>query len=341
MAVSFLASLVVSFTAFNGLPAPAAGLTAGEAASVSDTDVPTPGAAVAGPTQVVHPAAAIPDRDPAATPRPTLIPSRPGPRAHADAGSDARSDARGAGGPTGYVWPLRGRLTLGFEHSGWGSRLVKGERFHDGIDVATSCGDRIRAAHRGVVLAAGRHFDDYVGWIGDLKPYYRRLNKKDLWDTLPIAVVIDDGNGYRSIYAHFAKVRVKAGRRRQGRGADRLGGRHRAGVRLPPPLRPVQPVRNEAVRAAPGHRQAHEAAALGGRPGEPAAGAAVSQGHLAGVDEAGELTGTLAHNLGVSPVTRIAHSLEGLPKDPDRSPFISKPIPARLCPECVSGETPR
>ena len=50
-----------------------------------------------------------------------------------------------------------------------------------------------------------------MGWIGDLKPYYRRLNKKDLWDTLPIAVVIDDGNGYRSIYAHFSKVRVKAG----------------------------------------------------------------------------------------------------------------------------------
>ena len=111
----------------------------------------------------------------------------------------------------GYVWPLRGRLTLGFEHSGWGSRLVDGERFHDGIDIATSCGDRIRAAHRGIVLAAGRHFDDYVGWIGDLEPYYRRLNKKDLWDTLPIAVVIDDGNGYRSIYAHFSKVRVKAG----------------------------------------------------------------------------------------------------------------------------------
>ena len=50
-----------------------------------------------------------------------------------------------------------------------------------------------------------------MGWIGDLEPYYRRLNKKDLWDTLPIVVVIDDGNGYRSIYAHFSKVRVKAG----------------------------------------------------------------------------------------------------------------------------------
>ena len=114
---------------------------------------------------------------------------------------------------TGYRWPLEGRLTLGFEHSNWGSRLVKGERFHDGIDIATSCGDRIRAAHKGVVLAAGRHFDDYVGWIGDLGPYYRRLDKHDLWNTLPIAVVIDDGNGYRSVYAHFSKVAVKKGQR--------------------------------------------------------------------------------------------------------------------------------
>jgi murein DD-endopeptidase MepM/ murein hydrolase activator NlpD len=207
VAVIFLASLVVAFTAFNGLPAPAAGLTVGDATSVSDTDDPTPGAGVAGPTQVVHSAAANPDHDAAATARPTLIPFTPVPRpTPTPVPTPAALEDL-----TGYVWPLRGRLTLGFEHSGWGSRIVKGERFHDGIDIATSCGDRIRAAHRGVVLAAGRHFDDYVGWIGDLKPYYRRLDKKDLWGTLPIAVVIDDGNGYRSIYAHFSKVRVKAG----------------------------------------------------------------------------------------------------------------------------------
>jgi murein DD-endopeptidase MepM/ murein hydrolase activator NlpD len=114
---------------------------------------------------------------------------------------------------TGYEWPLRGRLTLGFRHSPWGSRLVDGERFHDGIDLATFCGDRIRAAHSGVVLAAGRRFDDYVGWIGDLGPYYERLERKQAWSSLPIVVVIDDGNGYRSIYAHFSKVSVKKGDR--------------------------------------------------------------------------------------------------------------------------------
>jgi hypothetical protein len=61
------------------------------------------------------------------------------------------------------------------------------------------------------VLAAGRRFDTEIGWVGSLKPYFARLDKKHLWGTLPITVVIDDGNGYRSIYAHFGKVVVKKG----------------------------------------------------------------------------------------------------------------------------------
>jgi murein DD-endopeptidase MepM/ murein hydrolase activator NlpD len=112
----------------------------------------------------------------------------------------------------GYRSPLaHGRLTLGFGPSPWGSRVVEGEPFHDGIDLATFCGDRIKAAHDGTVLAAGRRFDSVVGWVGDLQPYFDRLDRKRLWGTLPITVVVDDGNGYRSIYAHFGKVAVKKG----------------------------------------------------------------------------------------------------------------------------------
>jgi murein DD-endopeptidase MepM/ murein hydrolase activator NlpD len=112
----------------------------------------------------------------------------------------------------GYRSPLpRGRLTLPFGPSPWGSRLVEGKAFHDGVDLATFCGDRIKAAHDGTVLAAGRRFDTEIGWVGDLEPYVRRLDKKHLWGTLPITVVIDDGNGYRSIYAHFGKVVVRKG----------------------------------------------------------------------------------------------------------------------------------
>jgi murein DD-endopeptidase MepM/ murein hydrolase activator NlpD len=112
----------------------------------------------------------------------------------------------------GYRSPLpHGRLTLPFGPSPWGSRLVEGKAFHDGVDIATFCGDRIKAAHDGTVLAASRRFDTEIGWVGNLKPYFARLDRKHLWGTLPITVVIDDGNGYRSIYAHFSKVVVKKG----------------------------------------------------------------------------------------------------------------------------------
>jgi murein DD-endopeptidase MepM/ murein hydrolase activator NlpD len=113
---------------------------------------------------------------------------------------------------TGYQWPLpKGRLTLEFGPSPWGSRIVNGEAFHDGIDLATFCGDRIVAAHAGTVIAAGRRYDALMGWVGDLKPYFDRLEKKQLFGTLPIVVIVDDGNGYRSVYAHFGKLKVHRG----------------------------------------------------------------------------------------------------------------------------------
>jgi hypothetical protein len=113
---------------------------------------------------------------------------------------------------TAYEWPLpHGRITLPFGPSKLGSRIVDGEAFHDGLDLATFCGDRIVAAHAGVVLAAGRHYDAQMGWIGDLTSYLDRLDANGLWSTLPIVVVIDDGNGYRSIYAHLSKTVVRKG----------------------------------------------------------------------------------------------------------------------------------
>ena len=112
----------------------------------------------------------------------------------------------------GYQWPLpKGRLTLPFGPSPWGSRIVDGQKFHDGIDLATFCGDKIVAAHDGTVLAAGRRYDKFMGWVGDLQPYLDRLDEKKLYPTLPIVIVTDDGNGYRSMYAHFSKVVVKQG----------------------------------------------------------------------------------------------------------------------------------
>lgn len=115
-------------------------------------------------------------------------------------------------GLTGYVWPLVGAtITLPFGPTGWGEFFVDGQRFHDGVDMATPCGDNVLAAHDGVVLAAGRQYDDYMGWIGDLAPYYHLLDTRHWWDSLPIVIVIDNGDGYRSIYAHEYKVTVAPG----------------------------------------------------------------------------------------------------------------------------------
>jgi murein DD-endopeptidase MepM/ murein hydrolase activator NlpD len=156
------------------------------AASESPAEVAVVGGSPAPPRRTPAPAPA-----PTATPLPTPMP---------------------LASLIGYQWPLpRGRLTLDFGPSVWGSRIVDGEPFHDGIDLATFCGDRIVAAHAGTVLAAGRRFDHLMGWVGDLQPYLDRLERKKAYGTLPIVVVIDDGNGYRSVYAHFSKVKVKKG----------------------------------------------------------------------------------------------------------------------------------
>jgi murein DD-endopeptidase MepM/ murein hydrolase activator NlpD len=115
---------------------------------------------------------------------------------------------------SGYVWPLpRGRITQPFGPSWAGTLRVDGVPFHDGLDIATFCGDHVLAAHDGVVLAAGRRVDPWMGWVGSLEPSVARRDRHNLWYSLPIIVVVDDGNGYRSIYAHLNALNVRAGQR--------------------------------------------------------------------------------------------------------------------------------
>jgi len=166
-----------------------------------------------------HPTVAgLPEPTPVALAEPTpavspvLLPALNGATSVMRFGENMGTKAPPVAGLVGYVWPLaHPRLTLPFGPTVWGSRWVNGESFHDGVDLATFCGDRVVAAHAGLVLAASRHYDAYMGWIGDTQPYLKRLDKLGLWMTLPIVVVIDDGNGYRSIYAHFGRVIVKPG----------------------------------------------------------------------------------------------------------------------------------
>ena len=123
---------------------------------------------------------------------------------------------------TGYQWPIENaRITNAFGPGRDGSFVVDGRSFHDGLDVSSFCGARIRAAHDGVVLSAGRHHEASLGWVGDLGPFRAKLDRRNGWGGQAIVVVVDDGNGYRSVYAHLGKAVVQRGDRL--RAGDLLG----------------------------------------------------------------------------------------------------------------------
>jgi murein DD-endopeptidase MepM/ murein hydrolase activator NlpD len=112
----------------------------------------------------------------------------------------------------GYQWPTRNaRLTNAFGAGRPSSFRLDGVVFHDGIDIASFCGAWITAAHDGVVLGAGRRNEGLLGWVGDLAPFRAKVEAEDAWGRQAITVVIDDGNGYRSIYAHLGLAVVKRG----------------------------------------------------------------------------------------------------------------------------------
>lgn len=114
---------------------------------------------------------------------------------------------------TGYAWPVRNALITGrVGPREFGQFIVlDGQGAHDGLDLATYCNDRVRAAHDGTVLYAGRNFDPYLGYWGDPAPIYDRLQRLGRVNQQPIVVVIDDGNGYRSVYVHLNKASVEQG----------------------------------------------------------------------------------------------------------------------------------
>ena len=84
------------------------------------------------------------------------------------------------------LWPAHGRFTAGF---GWRhDPLVPGRwEFHKGIDIANSWGTPVYAAAAGKVI--------WAGWNGG----YGKT------------IIIDHGNGIRTLYAHLEKIEVKVG----------------------------------------------------------------------------------------------------------------------------------
>src|SRR3972149_4910732 len=63
---------------------------------------------------------------------------------------------------------LGGRVTTWFAPTDSGFVVIDGQRVHDGIDIATYCGDTVSAAHAGTVLYAGRRSEGYLGFAAHL-----------------------------------------------------------------------------------------------------------------------------------------------------------------------------
>jgi murein DD-endopeptidase MepM/ murein hydrolase activator NlpD len=116
---------------------------------------------------------------------------------------------------TGYIWPVKhaiisGRLAPRPADEG-GFVVIDGVPYHDGLDLVTHCDDKVRAAHDGTVLYAGRNYDPYLGYQGDAQAIYDRLQKLGRTNEQAIVVVVDDGNGYRSVYVHLNEADVEQG----------------------------------------------------------------------------------------------------------------------------------
>ena len=141
---------------------------------------------------------------------------------------------------TGYGWPLkRPWITSKFAPRDFGNFIViDGVGYHDGLDLATHCGDTVYATHDGTVLVNDRTFDQYLGYEGHPEDIYNRTVRNGHPTFLAIAVVIDDGNGYRSQYMHLKEATVSVGQFVHKGDPIGIEGETGAATRLPRPLQP-------------------------------------------------------------------------------------------------------
>jgi murein DD-endopeptidase MepM/ murein hydrolase activator NlpD len=110
----------------------------------------------------------------------------------------------------GYRWPVRGGLVATYYdwHPG-GPFVIDGRRVHAGLVITWFEGAAVKAAHAGTVLVAGREWAREAGYDGSLDELYERQRRKG--EDPSQGVVIDDGNGYRSVYSGLQDLRVQAG----------------------------------------------------------------------------------------------------------------------------------
>ncbi len=85
------------------------------------------------------------------------------------------------------IWPVMGRISSSY---GWRIHPISNEReFHKGVDIAVPNGSKIRAVAGGRVIQSG--------WINGFGK----------------TIVIDHGQGIKTLYGHNSRIMVPAGRR--------------------------------------------------------------------------------------------------------------------------------
>ena len=123
------------------------------------------------PTAIAAPAAPAPAAQQVAlAPQPTVAPA-----------AAPAAPQPSATGPSGFRWPVRGRVITGF------GKKADGER-NDGINLAVPEGTEVKAAEDGTVIYAGNELKSY----GNL-------------------VLIRHKDGWVSAYAHNSELKVKKG----------------------------------------------------------------------------------------------------------------------------------
>ena len=115
----------------------------------------------------------------------------------------------------GYKWPVTGggQIATYYDYDPKGVFQVDGERIHDGLVITWFDGATVKAAHGGTVVAAGRDWARHVGFITSPDRLYARYAKgkgsKSKKPAFPQGVVIDDGNGYYSVYTELKDLLVE------------------------------------------------------------------------------------------------------------------------------------
>ncbi|MEZ4596986.1 MAG: M23 family metallopeptidase [Chloroflexota bacterium] len=104
-------------------------------------------------------------------------------------------------------------MTSFFGSRAGGFLVVDGQRIHTGTRHHDLVRRQGQGRAQGVVVAAGRRWVQEAGFRGPVDDFYARLERRGEMRRLPIAVIVDDGNGYRSMYVHLSKASVRVGQR--------------------------------------------------------------------------------------------------------------------------------